>query len=471
MDNNFLFLCVGGESLPLTIVKRLIDECKIKNAYATVIDDSIDSTLFREKPINIWDAFIGKYPPVKELEPFDRAYHNPISEFSIEIMHQIARNGNWNFEKRVNLYYTNLKYWDNFLETRKINCVVFSILPHEIYDYIIYLLCKKKNIKVCMNFTDGYKHTVTSKAYYMLNSIDDHTKEVTKVLAKMKKDYVDISPEDIIISEYDKQTIEKIKQRFANADNSHMLLMNKGRIEEIERYYGNPKLVIKNAKNSKDFFKNLLLASWAYIVGRQKTRKLVRKYEAFAVLPDFNEKYFFYAMHYQPEASSSPLGGIYANQLLAIQLIAHNLPEGYWLYVKEHPYQTSFNREVSYYEELKKIPKVKIISQKITSEILMKNALGMATLTGTVMFESQILQKPCLCLGYTHWEALSGVYKIDTNEDCNKAISEIVAGKAKVTTEKELRLFLLTMEEVCYDRANETEYYNKILQYVKSEAN
>lgn len=182
--------------------------------------------------------------------------------------------------------------------------------------------------------------------------------------------------------------------------------------------------------------------------------------------PNISDKYIFYALHYQPEATSSPLGGMYANQLLAIRLIAHNLPEGYWVYVKEHPHQISFGREPSYYNELSKIPKVKIISQKICSEWLIKNSIAVATLTGTVILESQIIQKPCLCFGYTSKMILDGVYKIDTNEDCAKALNEIINGSVRVTTLKDLRLYLLAMEEICYSKTDESEYYDKLIQYV-----
>lgn len=463
-ENNFLFLEVGN-SLPLSIVKKLATECEIKNIYGTVSDRSIDISIFSEPPLYVWDLFDGKYPSVL---PIDREYENPISEYTVEILHQMARHGNLNFEKRTCLYYTHLKYWDDFLEKKKINYVVFSMLPHETYNFIIYLLCKKKKIKTCMSYIDGYKLSITPKAYYMLNFLEEHTIEVKEKYEDLRMRYQDKNENEINIPDCMEDIVKKIIARFDKAETTHMTLMNEMRLKDIKRYYSDPQGTFQRVRQGQDSLRSLAGSYRQYLRGRYRTKKLIKKYEGVATQPDYSDKYVFYALHYQPECTSSPLGGGFSNQLLAIQLIAYNLPEGYWLYVKEHPVQSAFGREPSYYEELIIIPKVKVISQKNTSEKLMKHAMAVATLTGTVIYESQLIQKPCLCLGYSPLELLDGVYRINTNEECQRAITEIIAGKAKVTQAKDFKLFLQAMEETCFAKADEDEYYQKILKFVNT---
>lgn len=464
--NNFLFVGVGKSTLPVSIIERLIKERKIENAYGVLADEDTNVSLFKETPISLNDAFVGKYPYESDEKPYDRAYQNPISEYSIEILHQMSRHGDWDFDKRVYIYISHLQYWDSFLEKRNINGVIFSNVPHETYDYVIYLLCRVKAIKTFMSLGEGYRRLETPRAFYMIEYLENHTTEVGKVYEELKKDYIYKTENDILLPEFVEQNIQKIRDKFENIESSNLSLMNKTRMRQINRYYGNPKLTFKKMLIGKETVYACIRSWTRYLYGIRKTKKLIYKYEKIAVQPDASDKYIFYALHYQPEATSSPLGGIYANQLLAIRLIAHNLPAGYWLYVKEHPAQTAFCREKSYYDELSRIPKIKLISQRITSEKLIKNALAVATLTGTVIYESQVIQKPCLCLGYTPLEILEGVYKIDTNEDCRKAIKEIIETGPKETTIKDLRLFYLAIEKICFSKMDEEEFYNKLLLHM-----
>ncbi len=79
---------------------------------------------------------------------------------------------------------------------------------------------------------------------------------------------------------------------------------------------------------------------------------------------NFNQKYIFFPLHYQPEKNTSPLGGVFENQLLAVKILSEAVPENWIIYVKEHPRQFSYvmrqrhYRDIDYYEKLLGIPKV-----------------------------------------------------------------------------------------------------------------
>ena len=158
-----------------------------------------------------------------------------------------------------------------------------------------------------------------------------------------------------------------------------------------------------------------------------------------------SEKFIYFALHYQPELTSSPLGGLYVNQLLPIKLLSYYLPDDVKIYVKEHPAQTCMGRNTDLYDELLKIPKVILIKQSVSSYTLVKNSIAVSSLTGTVGWEAQFFGKPFIMFGTYLSQCLEGTYKVKTNEECKNAIEEILKGH-QCMTEKNLKLFIKAMD-------------------------
>ena len=103
----------------------------------------------------------------------------------------------------------------------------------------------------------------------------------------------------------------------------------------------------------------------------------------------------------------------YTNQLELIKNIARSIPVDYFLYVKEHPGQSLHSwRKTEYYEEILKIPNVKLIHHSIPSKILVEKSDLVATVTGTVGLEAAFLQKPSIVFGDSIYSELSFVYRV-----------------------------------------------------------
>jgi len=51
-----------------------------------------------------------------------------------------------NYDDRKMFYLKHVKYWNNMLDEKKIDIAIFGIIPHTVPTFIIYHLCKLKNI-------------------------------------------------------------------------------------------------------------------------------------------------------------------------------------------------------------------------------------------------------------------------------------------------------------------------------------
>lgn len=104
------------------------------------------------------------------------------------------------------------------------------------------------------------------------------------------------------------------------------------------------------------------------------------------------EVFVYFPLHYQPEATTTPYGGVFTDQLNLVRLLASQLPEGKSLVVKEHPDTFNINlrswsrgthsRSAYFYETLSKLPNVVVSNLDVPGDYLLERAVGVVTLTG-----------------------------------------------------------------------------------------
>lgn len=127
---------------------------------------------------------------------------------------------------------------------------------------------------------------------------------------------------------------------------------------------------------------------------------------------DFNEKYVYFPLHYQPEASTCVCAQKYEKQLYFIDSWAKSLPADTVLYVKEH-YALLGHRDPHFYVDLQKYPNIKLINPWESSRKLIEKSVAVTTLTGTAGLEAMLLRKPVFICGNSVYENAPGVIKQD----------------------------------------------------------
>ena len=132
--------------------------------------------------------------------------------------------------------------------------------------------------------------------------------------------------------------------------------------------------------------------------------------------------YAYFPLHLQPEMTTSSLGGMYVDQMLAIERLARKMPSGSRVVVKENPKQNEYQRPESFYMRLAAIPNVVLAPTETSTFDLIRGSLFVATVTGTAGWEAVNLGKPALVFGKAWYERLPGVFKYKPDIELEKVI-------------------------------------------------
>ncbi|PYR63420.1 MAG: hypothetical protein DMF88_25260 [Acidobacteria bacterium] len=188
-------------------------------------------------------------------------------------------------------------------------------------------------------------------------------------------------------------------------------------------------------------------------LGKQKKMLMWEAYNSVSRTVMLNVPYVYVALHFQPERTTSSLGGPFADQYLVVDMIARCVPDGWKVYVKEHPSQFyppfcgERSRHADLYMDLQKLPNVELVSLATSSFQLIDNARAVATVTGTVGWEAIVRGVPALVFGSPWYRACEGVWLVPTEQALRDALRWIEAGVRP--DYRKVRLFIHALELVC----------------------
>jgi hypothetical protein len=283
-----------------------------------------------------------------------------------------------------------------------------------------------------------------------LTTISEYTGELSILYQKLKSDLsseLDLSAD---ISEY----FNKLREPKQDAS-PYYIKINKNRDQQTSSifktilfFFKNPKLY--NDSNLRIVFKGIDLLYkqkhktvekskrfpfFPYLLILLKKRimqhKLKKAYLQKTQIPDLNSKYIYFGLHYQPEATTMPIGGIFNDQILAIRHLASIIPDGWKIYVKENFYQFvnyshgHLGRISQIYQELCSIKNVILVPTDFSSFQLLENAQAVSTITGTVGLEAMVRAKPVIIFGLSWIQDFEGVLKIQNTKDVEKIMNFI----------------------------------------------
>jgi len=400
---------------------------------------------------SFWDAWKGVFP-----EEISSAYPEAFVDIdflksigtgelqAIKMMDRIDYDRySFNYMERERHFINLVKHWTACFNLYKPDMVISAVVPHRVYDYVLYLLCRFHNIPfICFHHSLCRERTFATSEIYTIGDIFD------KDYGKFKKEGV----EEVDLPEEIKKVLVKVRSDYNVAVPDYMLKHEKEdkktssllylAVRFLKRWkpFGSDGF-LKNGytltyyKNRKYKLEETHFGLLEYTIKRKKTfnyNKTLKKYYALLTSkPEPSEKYIIFFLHYQPEATTSPTGDIFVNQMLCIETLLKHTPNDYRIYVKEHPSQfmshtqghTSRMRD--FYDDIVKNKRVKLISINIDSYSLLRSSQAVATVSGTVGWEAIVQKKPVILFGSIWYEKFSGVYRI-TDESSAEGISSFI---------------------------------------------
>jgi len=110
--------------------------------------------------------------------------------------------------------------------------------------------------------------------------------------------------------------------------------------------------------------------------------------------------YVFVPLHTEPEVTVLVYSPAWRNQIEVVRALAHAVPVGTQVVVKEHPASVG-KRPFGYYRKLLEIPNVRLADPALPSRLLIEGARLVATVAGSIGLEALLRRKPVLTFGAT----------------------------------------------------------------------
>jgi len=469
----------GAEDFDDEVYTELLDNLSIENCIVIYNHKNLIGTRkickYMTKGIYRMPLAEGNYHEAVlqfgEGEPIDNEILSQMAPYENEVMTMLLRWSKRDYTDMWNDYCTHIRFWNHILDTYDIDVFFSPEVVHDGFSYVIYLLCKIKNIA----YLSTEKISFPDRLYVVADvneQLPFFGREYSENLKKYIKNKIDeISLRDDIKEMYDFYTGDKdITPHYMKG------VFDKIYIKRFRDIKMRVKFILLLLANLFSFSINVneifLKYSFSSFVFREADTFL-SYYETKTGKIDYSKKFIYVPLHYQPERTTSPLGGMFVDQVLMVKMLSYYLPDNWLIYVKEHPSMKKVNRgcprsthrSKQYYDELASMKNVVLVSMYENTYNLIDNCQAVAVVTGTAGLEAVMRNKQCLMFGYGYLQYAPNVITIRNNKDCASAMYKLQHHIVENNLEKKMKIYFKTLENyffvgniLWYDAEDRTNY-------------
>lgn len=314
-----------------------------------------------------------------------------------------------------------------FEKNSKIECVFFDASPHFPWDIVLFFVARYKDIE-----TRILRRTLIGNRVIL----DQDFRNVDEDFIRF--------PDDVAFIDHNLQNVEQesfwIKQsKNVNKKLSESVFSLKS-LAFITSFPWMLQFIAANYNNYKNSY--MRLEGYEYFLHMLKQKIQILRLKEWlnknCISPDLSIPYVYFAMHFQPERTTDPEAGVFSNQFLAIKLLADNLPDGWKIYVKEHPRQVNSHPDVKYrhyrtlddYQMIQALDNVHIIHPASDSKRLIESCRITASCTGSTVWEGILQGKPGVNFGRVWHKSCRSSLLINSVDDARRAF-QLLSEKSK----------------------------------------
>jgi len=440
MSLRVLLIGIGGDYYTTGLISSLRDAGVISFA-AGVIDEHQDHSPFDRVPAHFSEGLFGDYQNFTDdgagvsdqlyseicsaeggiLRQMDRLVYEPLARRRNEPFEG-------SFDDRRRLLFKHLRFWDKTLLDLAIDAVIFHNLPHQVFDTVLFHMCKSRGIPTLILSSVG----VFKDTYFVSESIDDAG--LLDLGARLRAADTNswIDTDERIIRDWIRicKIVDSDGEAHVTTNSFSLLrsLVNDGQV-------GGTRLTLrvviaavwrKVRRVRERIWSNRVSLSSK---GRRlrevaRARREERKHVSTSLLP---EKFIYFPLHFQPEASTSARGRHYVELREVVASIASSMPDGVILVIKEHPHQYDklLPRPSGFFSELTGIPRVQLVDSSTRSSDIRQKCLGVVTVSGSNGFEVLATGKQVIAFGSAAWREAPGVWTIRSQADVVSALNSL----------------------------------------------
>ena len=420
----------------------------LKNIKAYSVKELLDNYQLKFKNIiEIDEKIFKKYALIEHQ-------HNKALTF-------VTPNNNFNLNEIREEYFKNLKFGINFIEEYKPDLLFFLNIPHE------HSTVTLQNIAIIDNIPQVVLRETLPSCFVLEDPNKDIFKQDASYLKKEKKlDTIQnfLRPSEKAINLYSKfrnhnlvknkiftknfffsisifffyrlffyffEQTKNIIKLIIYEINKKIKFNNKLKIINPLKNYENWKK--KNKKLSKSKTSQFYYTNVLFFEDLKKF-SFYRNYLKLSEKVSDNEKFIYFPLHFQPEATTMPYGNFYFDQINAIRVLSSCIKDDIKIYVKEHPDTFNldrtawsrglFSKHHDYYNDLSNIKKVKIIDINTSNSFLLKNSLFVATIAGTSAVQAALYKKNSLVFGDAWFKDCEGIFSVRNSKEIKEFINQ-----------------------------------------------
>ena len=294
--------------------------------------------------------------------------------------------------------------------------IFVTFLPVNLFDYLAYIICKKKKIRISsLRPTKIKNYVFFSKSFY------DPSPELIKRYKLLIKKKINKEPAKKFLKQFNSKKFFFYEGVVKPSNNPALNIKLENYVNFFKNFYFNFKNnFFSNDPQSINLIKSYFYNGFYNKINAKLSNKLIAKNfeKTKKIMNERKFKFAFFPIHTEPEVSLLSYSKPYLNQIEVIRQIALSLPIDYILLLKEHPWSVG-KRKLSYYKKILNIPRVYFVPHNFTSRQCIDISQLIFILSSSVGQEAVFLKKPVITFGKTSINILPKTSVLNTSNLTN----------------------------------------------------